>query len=50
MSDGTEALAIIFFASAAMDAHWFWNARSKIFRAHLFSATVQVIRSIEFIV
>jgi hypothetical protein len=50
MSEGTEALAIIFFASAAMDAHWFWNARSKIFRAHLFSATVQVIRSIEFIV
>jgi len=54
MSDGTEALAIIFFASAAMDAHCFWNARSKICRANLFSAAVQVIWSLndsaEFIV
>ena len=43
MSDGTEALAIIFFAFAVMDAHCLSNARSKTARANFFSATVQVI-------
>jgi hypothetical protein len=43
MSNDTEALAIIFFTSAVMDAHCLSNALSKAFRAAFFSGTVQMI-------
>jgi hypothetical protein len=46
MSDGAEALAIIFFVSAVMDAHCLSNARLKTCRASLSSSTVQVIWSL----